>query len=543
MISERKRVIQLNLPLFGEAYLVASAVGLGAASVGGPLSAGEQRLVAKYSKQADVLTGDDLVHLGDAISRGEDPLGDALLALRPQAERRSQGAVYTPHTIISPMVGWALNQNPSRIVDAGCGSGRFVSDIARRKPSTKIVAIDTDPLATLMTRAVLATVGRGEYSVINADYTRVRLPQFGERTAFIGNPPYVRHHDLSPNLKAWAQRAARTVGQQISGLAGLHAYFFLATAIGAKKDDVGTFVTSSEWLDVNYGAVIRALLLDGLGGQSIHFLEPAATPFHDTATTAAITCFRVGDRPRSMRLRRVKTLKDLGDLSGGRPIARDRLLEARRWTPLIRAKSVVPEGFIELGELCRVHRGAVTGANSVWIKQADDLSLPESVLFPSVTRARELFAAGEVLADADQLRRVIDLPADLDELDSHERTLVETFLRSARKLGADLGYIARTRPAWWSVRLREPAPILATYMARRPPAFVRNLVDARHINIAHGLYPRIDLSPLALDRLAACLRTSITMAQGRTYAGGLTKFEPKEMERLPVPDLPLLLAP
>jgi hypothetical protein len=85
-----------------------------------------------------------------------------------------------------------------------------------------------------------------------------------------------------------------------------------------------------------------------------------------------------------------------------------------------------------------------------------------------------------------------------------------------------------------------PAPILATYMARRPPAFVRNLAAARHVNIAHGLYPREPLPPTALDRLAAYLRGAVTTAEGRVYAGGLAKFEPGEMERLLVPALPLL---
>jgi hypothetical protein len=87
------------------------------------------------------------------------------------------------------------------------------------------------------------------------------------------------------------------------------------------------------------------------------------------------------------------------------------------------------------------------------------------------------------------------------------------------------------------VGLRTPAPILATYMARRPPAIVRNPADARHINIAHGLYPREPLSHSVLDRLANALRSSITVCEGRTYAGGLTKFEPREMERLMIPDV------
>jgi len=137
---------------------------------------------------------------------------------------------------------------------------------------------------------------------------------------------------------------------------------------------------------------------------------------------------------------------------------------------------------------------------------------------------------------------VVDLPVDLDELDEAERRKVDAFLKRAKKLGVHTGYIASHRSAWWSVGLRRPAPILATYMARRPPAFVRNLAEARHINIAHGLYPRQDIPQQALDKLADSLRRSITLAQGRTYAGGLTKFEPKEMERLHVPSLEVLMA-
>ena len=72
------------------------------------------------------------------------------------------------------------------------------------------------------------------------------------------------------------------------------------------------------------------------------------------------------------------------------------------------------------------------------------------------------------------LRRVIDLPADLDRLEAEERKTVQRFLARARRLGAHESYIARHRNPWWSVGLRAPAPILCTYMARRAPAFVRN---------------------------------------------------------------------
>ena len=180
-------------------------------------------------------------------------------------------------------------------------------------------------------------------------------------------------------------------------------------------------------------------------------------------------------------------------------------------------------------------RGQVTGANKFWIMGPHAGELPEALLVPTITRARELIAAGLRLADAGRLRRVIDLPEDLDAVPAEHRRAVQALLRRAREAGVDRGYIARHRRAWWAVGLYEPAPILATYMARRAPAFVRNLVGARHINIAHGLYPRAPMSDAALDALARHLSTSVSQAEGRTYAGGLTKFEPREMERLLVP--------
>jgi hypothetical protein len=64
---------------------------------------------------------------------------------------------------------------------------------------------------------------------------------------------------------------------------------------------------------------------------------------------------------------------------------------------------------------------------------------------------------------------------------------------------------------------------------------VRNVAKARHINIAHGLYPRAPLNDGALTAILTYLRRHTSTAGGRMYAGGLVKFEPKELERIPLP--------
>jgi adenine-specific DNA-methyltransferase len=478
----------------------------------------------------------------DAITSGLDPLGDAYCRIRSSAERRSLGQAYTPPQIISSMVEWAASEvAPARIIDPGSGSGRFTVAAGRRFPHARLVAADVDPVATLMTRASVSAGGLAERTtVLLRDYRALGQDRVEGPTLFIGNPPYVRHHQIDPAWKRWLTETATARGHSASALAGLHAHFFLATAVQGSPGDVGAFITSAEWLDVNYGQLVRELLLDGLGGLGIHILDPDAMPFADVITTGVITTFRLGSRPTSVRLRRVKSVRHLGALDGGRHISQQRLAEVNRWTTLMRATPRLPDGWVELGELCRVHRGTVTGANGVWVTRADETDLPPQVLFPAVTRARELFTAGPTLMTGEHLRCVIDLPADLDELDASTRKVVDRFLRRARAQGATDGYIARTRRLWWRVGLGPPAPILATYMARRPPAFVRNLASAHHINIAHGLYPRQPLPEMVLDQLAAALRASVGVGQGRTYAGGLTKFEPREMERVPVPSLELL---
>ncbi len=525
--------------------LVRAALGLGAERVAA-LSAAERELAAAAAAAGSTGSVSPPAAIRAAIAAGGDPLGDALSAARTAAERRQLGQTLTPAPVVASMIGWAARQagdtGPAQVVDPGTGSARFLLAAGRRWPRARLIGVETDPLAALIARANLAAAGLGpRAAVILGDYRSVRIPRAHGQTVYLGNPPYVRHHQIPAGWKRWLAEAARERGLRASGLAGLHVHFFLATARHAVPGDLGVFITAAEWLDVNYGSLVRSLLLGELGGQSVHLLEPAAQLFPDAIVTSAISCFRPGSRPGSMRLRLTATPAGLGELGGGRPVSRARLSAAGRWGPLVRgaaparASGRTPAGYVELGEICRVHRGQVTGANAVWVREPGQAGGPPRFRFPAVTRARELFGAGEMLAEAALLRVVIDLPAEPDELPGPERELASAFIARAARAGAAESYIARHRRPWWRVGLAEPAPIIASYMARRPPAFVRNVAGVRHLNIAHGLYPREPVPGAVLDRLAGYLRSSVALGQGRTYAGGLTKFEPREMERLAVP--------
>ncbi|HEY7248452.1 MAG TPA: N-6 DNA methylase [Xanthobacteraceae bacterium] len=481
-----------------------------------------------------------VAHARQHILAGEDVLGATFCSLRSANQRRERGATYTPPPIVRAMVAWAetAKLGPARIVDPGAGSGRFLIAAARHFPKAELHAVEVDPLAALILRAnavVRRFVDRLFVHVL--DYRSFALPPIDRPTLFIGNPPYVRHHKIGKRWKNWFAASAKRLGLTASKLAGLHVHFFFKTCELARPGDFGAFITAAEWLDVNYGRVLRQLLLDGLGGTAVHLMDPKAQPFADALTTGAITCFHVGKQQASITMRAVNSLEDLAPLRYGRAVSRDEAARAAKWSVFVGEHKQAPVGFIELGELFRVHRGQVTGSNKVWIDNDAARDVPNRFKPFTVTSARELLAAGAELASSKGLRRVIDLPAELDGLHGEERTALERFLAWARNHGAHEGYVARHRRAWWSVGLRAPAPVLCTYMARRAPVFVLNRVLARHINIAHGLYPREPLSDADLRTVLAYLQSHSSTIGGRTYAGGLIKFEPKELERILLPRL------
>lgn len=523
--------------LSSEKGIVALAMALGADGVGGLTPA--EKALAKALPDVKV---SEVNALRSKIRDGGDPLGEAFCAVRSADLRRESGAVYTPYKIVEAMLGWAATVRvPDRVVDPGAGSGRFLIEAGRQFKKASLVAVETDPLAALMTRANIAAVGMAERAtVLLKDFREAEFEKIDGNTLYIGNPPYVRHHRIDPGWKDWLKLQAAHFNLKASSLAGLHVYFFLAIARWAKAGDYGALITASEWLDVNYGQLVRDLFLNRLGGQAVYVIEPEAEPFPGTQSTAAVTTFTVNGTPPSARFARISKLDDLDHLSGGRRVSRERLMAEPRWSHFTRKPNEIPSGYVELGELCRVHRGQVTGANRVWIAGSHSEGLPDDVLFPSITKALELFRAGQILSDSGKLRRVIDLPVDLSDIPRSKRDAVEAFLKRAEKMGAKTNYTAKHRKAWWAVGLRKPAPVLATYMARRAPAFVLNKAKARHLNIAHGLYPREPLAENLLLGLVKYLSGAQMMERGRVYAGGLTKFEPREMERIPVPGTTVL---
>ena len=465
---------------------------------------------------------------------GSDAPGDDYCLRNDSVSRRAEGITLTPAWLVECMLDEMAGQRYDTIVDCGAGTGRFAIAAALHFPAARIIAVEFNPvLAGLLRQRAVEHGVAARIDVVEGDFREARIVTVG-RTLFIGNPPYVRHHDIAPEWKAWYAFRMAATGIVASRLAGLHAHFVLRAVELMRPGDELCFVMSSEWLDNGYGSALRRLL----GGSSdvwangLWLSDAGESIFADALVSSVVIRARCGVTPATV----ATGLLGKDGLKTVRRIETASLAASDRWTPWCRSTLPVVGPGIEVGELFRVSRGQVTGLNEAWVIAEDRFDLPPEVCIPAVTRAKELID-GSVLSSsgAAALACVVDLPCDLDEIARSHRPAVDRFLARARALGAEEGYIARHRKRWYSVGMRAPPAAFVSYMGRRPPVFRANPWAVSFINVAHGLYPRQPVAEEVMARLLAHLNSATDRHAGRTYGGGMAKFEPGDVARLRVP--------
>jgi len=460
----------------------------------------------------------------------------------------SLGQVFTPRRVADWMVSWACVDRPRRVLEPAAGAGVFIEALdawhRRERPDHRI-QVDAWELDGKLARGLPVDLAGVDLKVRATDFVRAR--RVGAYDAAVANPPYVRHHAFDYADGVW-QRFDRQCGERLSRMTNLYGLFLLRIAALLRPGGRAAIITPAEWLNADFGVpikrhLLRTHVLDGI----VLFGEKVAV-FDGRLTTAAIALLRPGRRAdeaiRCVTVDRLDDLVGVGvSMADGRGFCAEALPAEAKWLGLLRAPQASSgEGARTVGDVARCHRGIATGANQYFTLSEQDRrrwGLDLADVRCCVTKAQ--YVCGDVFGE-DDLSRLIEVGRRVYLL--HPRRplspAVKRYLAAGRRLGIPERYLPAHRPVWYLPERRAPAPIWVPVFSREGFRFVRNDAEALNLTAFHGLYPRAGcgLTPRALvallngDAVQSALRW-----HHRTYADGLYKLEPRDVERLPLPDL------
>ncbi len=295
-----------------------------------------------------LLRGIESVDFKDVPS---DIVGRIFQKLIGPDERHRYGQHFTGDDVVDLINAFCIRGGADTVLDPACGSGSFLVRAYYRKRYLDPTREHLDLLADLfgcdiaLYPAHLATLNLAAREISDeANYPRIARRDFfdGEPSkpfctipdnaggtlavmlptldAVVGNPPYVRQEKIEKTDKAKYSRLASDAWRnlKLSGRADLHCYFWPVVTKLLKPDGYFGFLTSSSWLDVEYGFALQGWILRHF--KLLAVMESNAEPwFTDARVKTVVTivqrCDEEAQRMANL-VRFVRFDKPLRDIIG-----------------------------------------------------------------------------------------------------------------------------------------------------------------------------------------------------------------------------------
>ncbi len=298
-----------------------------------------------------------------------DVVGRIFQKLIGPDERHRYGQHFTGDDPVDLINAFCIRAPSDTVLDPACGSGSFLvrayyrkRHLGKHRAHLNLIgelfgcdiALYPAHLATLNLaareindEANYPRVARRNFFDISPERPFCRLPgtDGGHRSvllpaldAVVGNPPYVRQEKVEKKDKARFGQICSDAwaGLRLTGRSDLHCYFWPAAARLLKPEGYFGFLTSSSWMDVEYGFALQGWMLRHF--RILAVMESAAEPWFEDARVK--TCVAILQRcdddaaRRTNRVRFVRFARRLADIIGVLPgqdeEARQSAIEALR---------------------------------------------------------------------------------------------------------------------------------------------------------------------------------------------------------------------
>ncbi len=494
------------------------------------------------------------------------PIEENYIAITSNQNRKELGQFFTPKPIADVMVRWASYGYRTRsFLDPGVGSGVFVRSLleGRRLNSIRtevsVDGIDIDANIMSLAENNIQPSKSESLHFIREDF--LRFETSGLYQSIVCNPPYLKHHWMK-NKVANVNSVKSIAGYDLPISTNSYCLFmFRARAL------IGTpgrcaFIIPSEFLNADYGVAVKRYLAADSSFKGILLFNFNTAVFDDAITTACIALFEKGATHSEVvtfvTIQGPDQIEDAFGLLNARDstntlfgwanrekigvLRRDELEPTRKWKNYFAAErrqqtlSLVP-----LLKYASCSRGIATGANDFFTMSESTrqkLSIGMENLIPCVTKSANVPG---LIFTKEHYRRLVKAGARVYLL----RPLlplsptVQIYLKQGEAQEVPLRYLPSHRDPWYSPENQRPACIWAMVFSRNRTRFIWNKAGVNHLTTFHGIYPnslgqRL-LKPLLLFLWSDFCQDALEEQQ-RQYGNGLKKYEPRDIEKMLVPD-------
>jgi adenine-specific DNA-methyltransferase len=469
---------------------------------------------------------------------------------------REKGQFWTPDWVADAMVAYVISSRGNNIFDPAVGAGAFFRAARRIEREYRLLldlyGREVDPDALL----------EAERSGLSAsDLARVEIADFvlnpppKKYKAIVANPPYIRHHRLTPSVKTQLRAfGAETMGVRLDGRAGLHIYFLIRALQLLEEDGRLAFIMPADTCEGVFAPSLWRWITTNNHVEAVVTFTPESSPFPNVDTNPVIFLIHKStpkERFQWVQCKQAETkqLKEwmasgLTDIDKGDLYICDREIEEGIATGFSRPLSRVQNGAPVLRDFAKVLRGIATGANEFFFltrEQTRILGIPEDFLKPAIGRTRDVpndQITLELLRTLDEAGRPTLLFAPDGRTIEMFPPSVREYLLKGQEAGLDKRALITQRQPWYKMESRHIPPFLFAYLGRRNARFIRNLAGVVPLTGFLCVYPNQE-DPGFVDMLWKVLNHPQTISNlslvGKSYGDGAIKVEPRALERLPIP--------
>jgi adenine-specific DNA-methyltransferase len=486
-------------------------------------------------------------------------------------QQKALGAFYTPPQLVEALVDWALDPDTRRVLDPSFGDGRFLRSAIDylaaagvQRPHTRVFGAELDPLVARHP-CELQGLGVPPENLVEGDFFATNLDSWdGKRfDAIVGNPPYVRHHHLSPDSKRLARQHALRVGVALNERSDAWAYFCAALLDYLEPHGRLALVLPGAVLHAEYALPLLHALSSARG--RVRLIRLQERVFEDAVERTVILTLDGRQARSGVDYREVQDVDQLRSVLVGRKAgsgnwrASPPATHEEAGTPELRLRTRLSwfvsqevaelwnrithvPGVRALGDLAQVRIGVVTGANRFFVLTASDAARVRGRgvrTVPIVSRGGWLNGVRWTTEDqAAQLAK----PSHLLLVDpsARPRKALRQAITAAEGQEIHQRSHCRLREPWYCLRDWRAPELFLPYMGAQPPRLVVNQADATCTNAVHrvSLKPgRFGSAAIAAGSWTSLCRLSAELV-GRSYGDGVLKLEPNEAVQLFIPLVP-----